>query len=103
MHTMVESIKPHSANQAQLTRDTRAAPRNDLNSAAEQKVPASSSVKPETVSVELESAVSAQKLAEAPPVDIELVKQIRQRVAEGQYPIDAAAIADKMFASIKDG
>jgi flagellar biosynthesis anti-sigma factor FlgM len=100
---MVESIKPHSASQAQLTRDSRSTPRSDLSGAAEQKAAASSSVKPERVSVELESAVSAQKLAEAPPIDIELVKQIRQRVAEGQYPIDAAAIADKMFASIKEG
>lgn len=102
---MVESIKPPNTGQAHFAHSSSAPPRTEasLSGAAEQKNQSSYSAKPETVSVELESADNARKLAENAPIDIELVKQIRQRVADGQYPIDASAIAEKMFASFKDG
>lgn len=102
---MVESIKPPNTGQAHLARSSSAPPRTEagLSGAMEQKVQSSYSAKPETVSVEIELTDNARKLAENAPIDIELVKQIRQRVADGQYPIDASAIAEKMFASIKDG
>ena len=102
---MVESIKPPNTSQAQFTRSSSGPPRTEADLAGDTnpKVQSSSSAKPEAVSVEMESADSARKLAENAPIDIELVKQIRQRVSDGQYPIDAAAIAEKMFASIKDG
>lgn len=102
---MVESIKPPNTSQAQFARVSSSAPRAEtgLSATEEQKTQPSSSAKLGTVSVEIELADSARKLAENAPIDIELVKQIRQRVADGQYPIDASAIAEKMFASIKDG
>ena len=38
-----------------------------------------------------------------PPVNIQLVNEIRQKVSEGRYPIDLNAISSKMFESIKNG
>jgi flagellar biosynthesis anti-sigma factor FlgM len=102
---MVESIKPPNTSQAQFIRNSSASSRTDPGSSGdtEQKIRSSSSAKRETVSVELDSANSFRKLAKNAPIDIELVTEIRQRVADGQYPIDATAIAEKMFSSIKDG
>jgi len=36
-------------------------------------------------------------------MNLELVNEIRQRVADGNYPIDAAAISSRMLDSIRDG
>ena len=43
-----------------------------------------------------------EKLRE-PPVNIEVVSEIRQKVSEGRYPIDLNAITNKLFESIKEG
>ena len=42
-------------------------------------------------------------LASSPPVDMELVNEIRNKVEEGRYPIDLDAISAKLFESIQDG
>jgi anti-sigma28 factor (negative regulator of flagellin synthesis) len=42
-------------------------------------------------------------MSSEPPIDIQLVNEIRQKVAEGRYPIDVSAISSKMFESIKNG
>jgi len=42
-------------------------------------------------------------LSSEPPVNIQLVNEIRQKVSEGRYPIDLNAISSKMFESIKNG
>jgi len=42
-------------------------------------------------------------LSKEPPIDLELVNEIRQKVAAGEYPIDKSAIASKMFDAIKNG
>lgn len=102
---MVESIKPLHSNKAQSASSLSAHPRTDTDLAGDTDkiIQSSSLARPEAVSVKMESADSARKLAENAPIDIDLVNQIRQRVADGEYPIDAAAIAEKMFSSIKDG
>ena len=102
---MVESIKPPHSNNAQSASSLSAHPRTDTDLAGDTDkiIQSSSLARPEAVSVKMESADSARKLAENAPIDIDLVNQIRQRVADGEYPIDATAIAEKMFSSIKDG
>lgn len=102
---MVESIKPPHSNNAQSASSLSTRPRTDTDLAGDTDkiIQSSSLARPEAVSVKMESADSARKLAENAPIDIELVNQIRQRVADGEYPIDATAIAEKMFSSIKDG
>jgi len=44
-----------------------------------------------------------KSLSSEPPVNIEVVKEIRQKVSEGRYPIDLNAITNKLFESIKEG
>jgi flagellar biosynthesis anti-sigma factor FlgM len=44
-----------------------------------------------------------KSLSSEPPVNIQLVNEIRQKVSEGRYPIDLNAISSKMFESIKNG
>jgi flagellar biosynthesis anti-sigma factor FlgM len=44
-----------------------------------------------------------KSLASEPPVNIEVVNEIRQKVSEGRYPIDLNAITSKLFESIKEG
>lgn len=44
------------------------------------------------------SSPAAELASSGPPVDAEKVAAIRAAIAEGRYPIDAKAIADKMIA-----
>ena len=44
-----------------------------------------------------------KSLSSEPPVNIEVVTEIRQKVSEGRYPIDLNAITNKLFESIKEG
>jgi negative regulator of flagellin synthesis FlgM len=57
------------------------------------------------VSVELSLSIAdkVKSMSSEPPIDIQLVNEIRQKVAEGRYPIDVSAISSKMFESIKNG
>ena len=56
-------------------------------------------------SVQLSLSVSdkVKSMASEPPINIELVNEIRQKVSEGRYPIDLNSITNKMFESIKNG
>jgi negative regulator of flagellin synthesis FlgM len=56
-------------------------------------------------SVQLSLSVSdkVKSMASEPPINIELVNEIRQKVSQGRYPIDLNSITNKMFESIKNG
>jgi flagellar biosynthesis anti-sigma factor FlgM len=56
-----------------------------------------------SVDVSLSIADKVKSMSSEPPIDIQLVNEIRQKVAEGRYPIDVSAISSKMFESIKNG
>ena len=56
-----------------------------------------------SVDVSLSIADKVKSLSSEPPVNIQLVNEIRQKVSEGRYPIDLNAISGKMFESIKNG
>ena len=56
-----------------------------------------------SVDVSLSIADKVKSMSSEPPIDIQLVNEIRQKVAEGRYPIDLSAISSKMFESIKNG
>ena len=56
-----------------------------------------------SVDVSLSMADKVKSMSSEPPIDIQLVNEIRQKVAEGRYPIDVSAISSKMFESIKNG
>ena len=56
-----------------------------------------------SVDVTLSIADKVKSMSREPPIDIQLVDEIRQKVAEGRYPIDVSAISSKMFESIKNG
>ena len=57
----------------------------------------------QSVSVDLSVSEKVKSLASEPPVNIEVVNEIRQKVSEGRYPIDLNAITSKLFESIKEG
>jgi flagellar biosynthesis anti-sigma factor FlgM len=56
-----------------------------------------------SVDVSLSIADKVKSMSSEPPIDIQLVNEIRQKVAEGRYPIDVSAISSKLFESIKNG
>jgi|TARA_B100001109_G_scaffold249604_1_gene241742 negative regulator of flagellin synthesis FlgM len=56
-----------------------------------------------SVSVDLSVSEKVKSLSSEPPINIEVVSEIRQKVSEGRYPIDLNAITNKLFESIKDG
>ena len=67
--------------------------------------PAASSATSTEASVEVSLSIAdkVKSLSNEPPVNIQLVNEIRQKVSEGRYPIDLNAISSKMFESIKNG
>ena len=70
-----------------------------LTSAADKATAVSS----QSVSVDLSVSEKVKSLSSEPPVNIEVVNEIRQKVSEGRYPIDLNAITNKLFESIKEG
>ena len=55
------------------------------------------------VSVDLSISEKVSTLAAAPPINLEMVNDIRNKVEQGRYPIDLDAISAKLFESIQDG
>ena len=53
--------------------------------------------------MDLSVSEKVKSLSSEPPVNIEVVTEIRQKVSEGRYPIDLNAITNKLFESIKEG
>ena len=56
-----------------------------------------------SISVDLSITEKVKSLAAEPPINIEVVNEIKQKVSEGRYPIDLNAISNKLFESIKEG
>ena len=42
------------------------------------------------------------ELKAGPPMDIEIVRKIKEQIAEGKYPIDLEAITDSLFQSYRE-
>ena len=55
-----------------------------------------------SVSVDLSLSEKVSSLAGSPPINMELVNEIREKVEQGRYPIDLDAISSKLFESIQD-
>ena len=55
-----------------------------------------------SVSLDLSLSEKVSSLAESPPINMELVNEIREKVEQGRYPIDLDAISTKLFESIQD-
>ena len=55
-----------------------------------------------SVSVDLSLSEKVSSLAGSPPVNMELVNEIREKVEQGRYTIDLDAISTKLFESIQD-
>ena len=55
-----------------------------------------------SVSVDLSISEKVSSLAGSPPINMELVNEIREKVQQGRYPIDLDAISSKLFESIQD-
>ena len=55
-----------------------------------------------SVSIDLSLSEKVSSLTGSPPVDMELVNEIREKVEQGRYPIDLDAISSKLFESIQD-
>ena len=55
-----------------------------------------------SVSLDLSLSEKVSSLAESPPINMELVNEIREKVEQGRYPIDVDAISTKLFESIQD-
>jgi len=53
-------------------------------------------------SVDLSLNDIVKDLSNEPPINLELVNEIRQKVSEGRYPLDLDAISDKLFENITD-
>ena len=55
-----------------------------------------------SVSIDLSLSEKVSSLASAPPINMELVNESREKVEQGRYPIDLDAISSKLFESIQD-
>ena len=55
-----------------------------------------------SVSVDLSLSEKVSSLAHEPPVNMDLVNEIREKVEQGRYPIDLDAISGKLFEAIQD-
>jgi|TARA_B100001142_G_scaffold296941_1_gene318995 flagellar biosynthesis anti-sigma factor FlgM len=55
-----------------------------------------------SVSVDLSLSEKVSSLAGSPPINMELVNEIREKVQQGRYPIDLDSISSKLFESIQD-
>lgn len=74
---------------------------HELTAGAKEKV------NPSDANTNVEVALSltdkVKSLSSEPPVNIQLVNEIRQKLSEGRYPIDLDGLSSKMFESIKNG
>ena len=100
---MVDTVR-NSPNAGSATvqdqRKSRVAQAETSQTSAPEKVAATPSA---SVSVDLSVSEKVKSLSSEPPVNIEVVNEIRQKVSEGRYPIDLNAITNKLFESIKEG
>ena len=79
--------------------------KSNLSSGQSSQVAESDAAKADksAVSVDLSISEKIGTLASSPPVNMEMVTEIRNKVEQGRYPIDLDAISAKLFESIQDG
>jgi flagellar biosynthesis anti-sigma factor FlgM len=99
---MVESVRQNlnvGSNAVHDQKKSRAAAVDTNTPPATQKATSAEA----SVDVSLSISDKVKSMSKEPPVNIQLVNEIRQKVSEGRYPIDLNAISNKMFESIKNG
>ena len=99
---MVDSVRSYSGANLDPAKGNKSANTRSASDTTTASEP-TSAPKTETVTLDLSSNAKIESLSKEPPIDLELVSEIRQRVAAGEYPIDKVAIASKMFDAIKNG
>jgi len=99
---MVESVRQNlnvGSNAVHDQKKSRAAAVDANTPAATQQTRSAEA----SVDISLSIADKVKSMSNEPPINIQLVNEIRQKVSEGRYPIDLNAISSKMFESIKNG
>ena len=78
--------------------------RSNVSGGQANQVPGSGNVQADksSVSIDLSLSEKVSSLAGSPPINMELVNEIREKVEQGRYPIDLDAISSKLFESIQD-
>ena len=99
---MVESVR-QNLNVGSGTVHDQKKSRITISDAQGSVAPAKEATAGVSVDVALSMADKVKSMSSEPPINIQLVNEIKQKVSEGRYPIDLNAISSRMFESIKDG
>ena len=99
---MVDSVRnsPHIGNLAVHDQKKSNVSNGQSNQVAESDTARSDN---SNVSVDLSISEKVSTLAASPPVNLEMVNEIRNKVEQGRYPIDLDELSAKLFESIQDG
>ena len=99
---MVDSVRSYSGASVDPSKGHKSANARSASDSTSASEP-SAAPKSETITLDLSSKAKIDSMSKEPPINLELVSEIRQKVAAGKYPIDKVAIASKMFDAIKNG
>ena len=96
---MINSVNSHAPNASVQLSDS-----NQANITVDKRI---SDLAPKEIVNKLDSkdlTIKSQvaKLADGPPVDRSLVKEIKNKVEQGRYPIDLDQVTAKMFESFQE-
>ena len=100
---MVDTVRNSLSTGSATVQDQRKSRVSQAETSQTSAADKASAVSSQSVSVELSVSEKVKSLSSEPPVNIEVVNEIRQKVSEGRYPIDLNAITNKLFESIKEG
>lgn len=56
----------------------------------------------DTVNLSAQAQSLPDELKSGPPMDLEIVKKIKDAIAEGKYPIDLQAITESLFQNFRE-
>ena len=78
--------------------------KSSISNGQESSKSAIGTMKSDKSSVRLDLSLSEKvsSLALEPPINMDLVNEIREKVEQGRYPIDLDAISGKLFEAIQD-
>ena len=98
---MVDSVR-NSPNLGGLTVHDQK--RSNVSGGQANQVPGNGNAQADKASVSIDLSLSEKvsSLAGSPPINMELVNEIREKVEQGRYPIDLDSISSKLFESIQD-
>ena len=99
---MVESVRQNLNVGSGAVHDQKKS-RITISDAQGSVAPAKQAIDQVSVDVALSMADKVKSMSSEPPINIQLVNEIKQKVSEGRYPIDLNTISSRMFESIKDG